>query len=482
MDEFPETIRVETGPPAHGERRQAAPVARGVPVENNAPEEINEFFDELANEAKLHKEDGDEDMPEVLPESTPLVSSMPSSKSMQYEDEGSNSNQMGAPDRGLRAHQRRAGIARIRKARANRQKRMSRKRPREVSRSPSRKRSRTVSRSRSYSSRSRSNSPERASETRIHKIVRIESVLLAMKLKVPDFESLSDRQLDRLDEKLKIQYSRENLLRNMRHAVIIFCNIVEGMHSAYNPKQKYLLEGWGQQTFAAVSRNEYDNYLLQIYDYYSPQMILHPVLAFSLALGGNALMFAFTRYFMQNGLAGMAQAVQTPDFAMNMKNAFDGMRSMPPSQVHQAPQAPLPPQAPHAQQAQPPPSKSSDPRPAPQAPPRGPETPGQAHYEAERRQFNANPMDLLSTVMGNPAIMNVAHMFMGGMGAPDMTSAGAASSAPFASTPAPIEVLQDSPVIGEMEPPLSPAPPLPAEIEEPHNDASEEKKGLRITI
>lgn len=180
-----------------------------------------------------------------------------------------------------------------------------------------------VERSRSRSkSIAKSNGVMKPVETRMHKIVRIESNLVALHLELPNLEDMSMRQLDALDEKLKAQSSRDNILKLMRQGMIMFCVLVEKAHTEFNAPNKHLLEGWSGQVFQSACKCEYDHHLLAIYDYYSPGAVLHPVLSFVCALGGSAVMFVVTRYFMDNGLEAMRSFVTTPNFAGDVRQSF----------------------------------------------------------------------------------------------------------------------------------------------------------------
>ena len=140
-------------------------------------------------------------------------------------------------------------------------------------------------------------------ESRMAKEVRIEAILGALKLEVPDLHKLSNEELDQLDEKLKAQSAREQGLNLMRRGMIIFVAIVEHVHAYFNPDHKYLLEGWSMEVFNDL--HAYDKHLLQVYDYYATAAPLHPLVGFMLALGGSAVMYAMTRTFMRFSIESM---------------------------------------------------------------------------------------------------------------------------------------------------------------------------------
>lgn len=219
-------------------------------------------------------------------------------------------------------------------------------------------------------------SPARLTESRPQKIVRIESNLVALRLDTVNLDALSEAGLNELDEKLKAQSARENMLKMARQCMIIFCVLIERAHTEFNPSNKHLLEGWSGQVFQSVCKCEYDHHLLAIYDYYSPSAVLHPVLALTLALGGSASIYAITRYFMENGLEAMRDFVSTPNFARDIRHSF----------------APRPERPEHTSDPPPPPA---------QAP-----APAQPSFSTSRfaaPSASGNPMiDAIGSVMRNP--------------------------------------------------------------------------------
>lgn len=143
----------------------------------------------------------------------------------------------------------------------------------------------------------------RPSESRVAKESRIEGTLGALKLEVPDLDKLNDTDLDKLDEKLRIQSAREQALNLMRRGMIIFVAVVEHAHTYFNPELKYLLEGWSMEVFNDL--HAYDRHLLQVYDHYATAAPLHPLLGFTLALCGSAVMYAMTKSFMRFSIESM---------------------------------------------------------------------------------------------------------------------------------------------------------------------------------
>ena len=267
-------------------------------------------------------------------------------------------------------------------------------------------------------------------ETRAQILARVETKLHTMKMSVQGsgaahdtsstLRSMTLEELDTLDKKLSIQSARDTIVKPM-----------------FNPRHKDLLDGWSSQVNQLCGVGDYDQYLYDIYDHYAPQgATLHPLLAFALALGGSACMYATARCFMNGAVNSLQSVVTRPGFAENIRDTF------------QTPVRPVPTPA-TAAAAAPPSSGSSAPQ------------------QQEQPGVQAGPSPAVAMDGLMPMVQNlVSSMFGGGAG----------------NRPAPLEYKQPQPsivsnaIVGEMGPP----PPLQPQQQQQHSDTTDVVNSMRM--
>lgn len=144
---------------------------------------------------------------------------------------------------------------------------------------------------------SESESEKEAIESRTSIEARVEASARNLGVEIPNIEVMTDKELKKWDEKLKIRIGRQQALTLMRRGLVFVVVVMEKIHEYVNIENKYLLEGWSEEVFRDL--DSYDTHLLRIYDHYNTGEQMHPMLAFGLALGGSACMYAFTRSFIK---------------------------------------------------------------------------------------------------------------------------------------------------------------------------------------
>lgn len=145
---------------------------------------------------------------------------------------------------------------------------------------------------------------------------RVETSAAFLGLKIDNVERLSDRQLNKLDKKLRFRCSRQQALTMLRRGLLFAVVLIEKSHAYFNPTHAYLLDGWSGEVISDIAT--YDQYIERVYDYYFYGRELHPLAAIVIALGTSALWHVVSRRFL---MAADTMFMQ-PNFGPSMRDAF----------------------------------------------------------------------------------------------------------------------------------------------------------------
>lgn len=146
---------------------------------------------------------------------------------------------------------------------------------------------------------------------------RVETSAAFLGLKIDNVEELSNRQLHKLDTRLRLRCSRQQALTMLRRGLLFSVVLIEKSHAYFNPSQSYLLDGWSGEVIGDIAT--YDQYIERVYDHYFYGKELHPLVALVVALGTSALWHVVSRRFL---MAADTMFMQ-PGFGPAMRGAFD---------------------------------------------------------------------------------------------------------------------------------------------------------------
>ncbi len=173
------------------------------------------------------------------------------------------------------------------------------------------------------------------SKDRIAREARIESSAITLKITLGDLDPLSDEAINKLDQKLQFRCSRLQMVSLMRKGLVGLAFCIEEGHRYFNQKKSHLLDGWAQEVLGQA--HTYDTYLERIYDFYFCGMEMHPVVGLVIALGASAGWYAMCHGFILGG----QQAFESPNFAPNVRKAFNEATECQPNQPASAPSNPM---------------------------------------------------------------------------------------------------------------------------------------------